>query len=180
MMANSERIRTLALSLPSTYEDSPWGFPVFKAGDNKLFAMMTDHDGECELTVKLTDDERDIAMQLPHVRGELRRTLRLGDRARFGRRIAAIGARVVARELLAESAETPPRCCVRRMTIRRLAPGDESVLATLATYRPLDDGDARALLADDDTIQLVAFDGRSVGGRDEGDNVVWEFDYTAP
>ena len=68
MMSNSQRIRALALSLPSTYEDSPWGFPVFKVGDNKLFAMMTDHDGQCELTVKLSDDERDVAMQLPHVR----------------------------------------------------------------------------------------------------------------
>jgi predicted DNA-binding protein (MmcQ/YjbR family) len=68
MMSNSDRIRALALSLPSTYEDSPWGFPVFKVGDNKLFAMMTDHDGECELTVKLMDDEREVALQLPHVR----------------------------------------------------------------------------------------------------------------
>ena len=68
MMSNSDRIRTLALSLPSTYEDTPWGFPVFKVADNKLFAMMTDHDGECELTVKLTDDEREVALQLPHVR----------------------------------------------------------------------------------------------------------------
>jgi predicted DNA-binding protein (MmcQ/YjbR family) len=69
MMSNSDRIRALALSLPSTYEDSPWGFPVFKVGDNKLFAMMmTDHEGECELTVKLTNDEREVALQLPHVR----------------------------------------------------------------------------------------------------------------
>jgi predicted DNA-binding protein (MmcQ/YjbR family) len=66
--SHSHRIRALALSLPSTYEDSPWGFPVFKVGGNKLFAMMTYHDGECELTVKLTDEERDVAMQLPYVR----------------------------------------------------------------------------------------------------------------
>jgi predicted DNA-binding protein (MmcQ/YjbR family) len=68
MMSNPDRIRALALSLPSTYEDSPWGFPVFKVGDNKLFAMMPDRDGECELTIKLTDDERDVALQLPYVR----------------------------------------------------------------------------------------------------------------
>jgi predicted DNA-binding protein (MmcQ/YjbR family) len=68
MMSNADGIRALALSLPSTYEDAPWGFPVFKVGNNKLFAMMTDHDCECELTVKLTDDERDIALQLPDVR----------------------------------------------------------------------------------------------------------------
>ena len=68
MTSYSDRIRALALSLPATYEDSPWGFPVFKVADNKLFAMMTHHDDECELTVKLTDDERDVALQLPHVR----------------------------------------------------------------------------------------------------------------
>jgi hypothetical protein len=32
----ADRIRELALSLPKTYEDRPWGFPVFKVGDNKL------------------------------------------------------------------------------------------------------------------------------------------------
>ena len=68
MSSHSHRIRALALSLPSTYEDSPWGFPVFKVGGNKLFAMMTYHDGECELTVKLTDEEREVAMQLAYVR----------------------------------------------------------------------------------------------------------------
>jgi predicted DNA-binding protein (MmcQ/YjbR family) len=64
----SNRIRALALSLPATYEDAPWGFPVFKVADNKLFAMMTDRDDECEVTVKVTDEERDVALQLPHVR----------------------------------------------------------------------------------------------------------------
>ena len=32
-----QTIRGLALSLPETYEDRPWGFPVFKVADNKLF-----------------------------------------------------------------------------------------------------------------------------------------------
>jgi predicted DNA-binding protein (MmcQ/YjbR family) len=64
----ADRIRELALSLPATYEDAPWGFPVFKVGDNKLFAMMTHHEGACELTVKLTPEEREVAMHLPHVR----------------------------------------------------------------------------------------------------------------
>src|SRR5205823_6839818 len=68
MTTSADRIRALALSLPSTYEDSPWGFPAFKVGDNKLFAMMTHHDDECELTVKLTDEERDVAMRLSYVR----------------------------------------------------------------------------------------------------------------
>jgi predicted DNA-binding protein (MmcQ/YjbR family) len=62
----ADRIRTLALSLPRAYEDRPWGFPVFKVGDNKLFALMSD-DG-CELTVKLTPEEREIALLLPWVR----------------------------------------------------------------------------------------------------------------
>ena len=70
MTTSADRIRALALSLPSTYEDSPWGFPVFKVGDNKLFAMMTypDDKCECELTVKLTPEEREIALMLPYVR----------------------------------------------------------------------------------------------------------------
>jgi len=70
MTSYSYRIRALALSFPATYEDSPWGFPVFKVGDNKLFAMMTHRDDkcECELTVKLTADEQDVAMLLPYVR----------------------------------------------------------------------------------------------------------------
>jgi predicted DNA-binding protein (MmcQ/YjbR family) len=62
----ADQIRTLALSLPQTYEDRPWGFPVFKVGDNKLFAWMAE-DGS-ELTVKLTREEREIAQLLPWVR----------------------------------------------------------------------------------------------------------------
>lgn len=50
---------------------------MFKVGGNKLFAMMTHHDDECELTVKLTDDEREVAMRLPYVRRELRREVRV-------------------------------------------------------------------------------------------------------
>jgi hypothetical protein len=42
MMSNSDRIRALALSLPSTFEDSPWGFPVFKVGDQQ--AVRDDDD----------------------------------------------------------------------------------------------------------------------------------------
>jgi predicted DNA-binding protein (MmcQ/YjbR family) len=70
MKSASDRIRALALSFPSSYEDSPWGFPVFKVGDNKLFAMMTHPDSkcECELTIKLTSEEREIALMHPFVR----------------------------------------------------------------------------------------------------------------
>ena len=60
-------IRELALSFPETYEDSPWGHPVFKVGDNKMFAAMSDGDDPVSLTVKLTPDEREIALHFPYV-----------------------------------------------------------------------------------------------------------------
>jgi predicted DNA-binding protein (MmcQ/YjbR family) len=64
----AERIRSLALSFPETYEDRPWGHPVFKVADNRMFAGMS-NDGEepLRLTVKLTRDERELALQLPYV-----------------------------------------------------------------------------------------------------------------
>jgi predicted DNA-binding protein (MmcQ/YjbR family) len=63
----AERIRALALSLPEAYEDSPWGFPVFKVGANRMFAWL--HEGDpVEVTVKLTREERDIVELLPYVR----------------------------------------------------------------------------------------------------------------
>jgi predicted DNA-binding protein (MmcQ/YjbR family) len=63
----ARRIRTLALGLPEAYEDSPWGHPVFKVADNRMFAAMSEHDGALRLTVKLTAEEREIAMLLPFV-----------------------------------------------------------------------------------------------------------------
>ena len=63
-----QRIRDLALSLPETYEDAPWGHPVFKVGDNnKMFAAMSDGEVSVALTVKLTPEEREIALHFPHV-----------------------------------------------------------------------------------------------------------------
>jgi predicted DNA-binding protein (MmcQ/YjbR family) len=64
----AERIRGLALSLPETYEDEPWGFPAFKVGSNKLFAWMREEDGALRVTLKLTAEEREIAHLLPYVR----------------------------------------------------------------------------------------------------------------
>ena len=61
----AETIRELALSLPEAYEDAPWGFPVFKVGDNKLFALLTVPN---ELTLKLGSEEREIAYLHPWVR----------------------------------------------------------------------------------------------------------------
>jgi predicted DNA-binding protein (MmcQ/YjbR family) len=66
-MSYGQRIRKLALSFPETYEDSPWGHPVFKVGDNKMFAGMSDGDDPVTLTVKLTPEEREIALQFPNV-----------------------------------------------------------------------------------------------------------------
>ena len=65
--ACAERIRELALSLPETYEDAPWGFPVFKLRGNKMFGWMIVRETEVEVTVKLTREEREIAQLLPYV-----------------------------------------------------------------------------------------------------------------
>ena len=62
------RVRELALSLPETYEDEPWGHPVFKVGENKMFASMSVGDDCVSLTVKLTAEEREVAYLLPYVR----------------------------------------------------------------------------------------------------------------
>ena len=66
--ALADRIRELALSLPETYEDEPWGHPVFKVGANRMFAAMSLDESAVELTVKLTAEEREIAHLLPFVR----------------------------------------------------------------------------------------------------------------
>jgi predicted DNA-binding protein (MmcQ/YjbR family) len=68
VVSYAERIRALALSLPETYEDEPWGHPVFKVGANRMFASMSLGDGAVHLTVKLTPEEREIAQLLPYVR----------------------------------------------------------------------------------------------------------------
>jgi predicted DNA-binding protein (MmcQ/YjbR family) len=66
--ALAARVRDLALSFPETYEDSPWGHPAFKVADNKLFATMSVSDDAVAVTVKLTQEEREIAFLLPYVR----------------------------------------------------------------------------------------------------------------
>jgi predicted DNA-binding protein (MmcQ/YjbR family) len=63
----AERLRETALSLPETYEDEPWGHPVFKVADNRMFASMSVGDDAILLTVKLTAEEREIAYLLPFV-----------------------------------------------------------------------------------------------------------------
>jgi predicted DNA-binding protein (MmcQ/YjbR family) len=64
----AERIRAVALSLPQTYEDEPWGHPVFKVAENRMFAGMSIDSEVVHLTVKLTPEEREIAQLLPYVR----------------------------------------------------------------------------------------------------------------
>jgi predicted DNA-binding protein (MmcQ/YjbR family) len=63
----AEELRRLALSLPETYEDEPWGHPVFKVAENRMFAAMSVGDGAVRLTVKLTPEEREMAQLLPYV-----------------------------------------------------------------------------------------------------------------
>jgi predicted DNA-binding protein (MmcQ/YjbR family) len=65
----AERLRQLALSLPETYEDEPWGAetPVFKVAENTMFALMSVAEQCVRLTVKLTPEEREIAHLLPYV-----------------------------------------------------------------------------------------------------------------
>ena len=64
----ADALRALALSFPETYEDSPWGHPAFKVADNKLFATMSVSEDAVTVTVKLTQEEREIAFLLPYVR----------------------------------------------------------------------------------------------------------------
>jgi predicted DNA-binding protein (MmcQ/YjbR family) len=64
----ANEIRSLALSFPEAYEDEPWGHPVFKVGDNRMFASMSEEDGVLHLTVKLTPEEREMAQLQPYVR----------------------------------------------------------------------------------------------------------------
>ncbi len=63
----AEAIRREALSFPETYEDSPWGHPVFKVAPNKMFASIG-NEQPAQLTVKLTSEEREVALSQPHVR----------------------------------------------------------------------------------------------------------------
>ncbi len=68
VLALADRVREVALSLPESYEDEPWGHPVFKVADNRMFAAMTVGERAVRVTVKLTAEEREIAYLLPFVR----------------------------------------------------------------------------------------------------------------
>src|SRR5215210_1544738 len=90
----ADRIRELALSLPQTYEDEPWGHPVFKVGDNRMFASMSESGDAVSLTVKLTPEEREIAQLLPYV-----------SRARYVGRYGWVTAQVTDEESLDSALE---------------------------------------------------------------------------
>jgi predicted DNA-binding protein (MmcQ/YjbR family) len=61
-------VRALALSFPEAYEDAPWGFPVFKVADNRMFALLREDVPVAEVTLKLGVEEREIALLHPWVR----------------------------------------------------------------------------------------------------------------
>ena len=65
--ALADRVRELALSFPEAYEDEPWGHPVFKVAENRMFASMSVEKDCVSLTVKLTAEEREIAYLMPFV-----------------------------------------------------------------------------------------------------------------
>jgi predicted DNA-binding protein (MmcQ/YjbR family) len=64
----AKTIRSLALSFPESYEDAPWGFPVFKVADNRMFAWLQEDQPVAEVTLKLGAEEREIALLHPWVR----------------------------------------------------------------------------------------------------------------
>ena len=92
--AFATRIRSVALSFPETYEDEPWGHPVFKVADNRMFATMSEADGTLRVTLKLTAEEREIARLLPFV-----------SRARYVGRYGWITAEVADEEALEATLE---------------------------------------------------------------------------
>jgi predicted DNA-binding protein (MmcQ/YjbR family) len=63
----ADELRSLALSFPEAYEDEPWGHPVFKVADNRMFASMNEENGVVHLTIKLTPEEREMAQLHPYV-----------------------------------------------------------------------------------------------------------------
>jgi len=88
------RVREVALSFPEAYEDAPWGFPVFKVRDKRMFAWMIVREEAVEVTVKLTREEREIAHLLPYV-----------GRARYVGRYGWISAQVTDEESLESALE---------------------------------------------------------------------------
>jgi predicted DNA-binding protein (MmcQ/YjbR family) len=64
----ADAVRGLALSFPESYEDAPWGHPVFKVAHNRMFAGMSLQPDAVLVTAKLTPEEREVAELLPFAR----------------------------------------------------------------------------------------------------------------
>jgi predicted DNA-binding protein (MmcQ/YjbR family) len=64
----ADAVRALALSFPEAYEDAPWGHPVFKVADNRMFAGMSAGPDGVLVTAKLAPEEREVAELLPYAR----------------------------------------------------------------------------------------------------------------
>ncbi len=110
-MSESSAIREFALAFPKAFEDHPFGpdTHVFKVGGKSMFVILSDGP-PVKVTVKLTKEERQVALEMPYVR-EARYVGRYGwitavDR---GRTCPRRHARVDPRELLAEGAGRHPR-----------------------------------------------------------------------
>jgi predicted DNA-binding protein (MmcQ/YjbR family) len=65
-VTHAAAVRALALSLPLAYEDHPFGpaSHVFKVPENRMFAVLADGP-PVTVTVKLTREEREVALELP-------------------------------------------------------------------------------------------------------------------
>jgi predicted DNA-binding protein (MmcQ/YjbR family) len=66
---HADRIRRLALSFPQTREDHPFGpdTHVFKVGGGSRMFVMMGHGPPVRVSLKLTREEREIALRLPYV-----------------------------------------------------------------------------------------------------------------
>jgi predicted DNA-binding protein (MmcQ/YjbR family) len=67
-VTDSSAIRKFALAFPKAFEDHPFGpeSHVFKVGGKSMFVIM--HDGPpVTATLKLTKEERQVALEMPYV-----------------------------------------------------------------------------------------------------------------
>ena len=111
----AKTIRELALSLPESYEDAPWGFPVFKVADNRMFALADRERSRRADGQALRGGARD---RVPAPLGSPReppRPLRLDHRDDRGCRRARDRARMAARVVLPEGAREAARRGFRRV-----------------------------------------------------------------
>ena len=68
-MSESSAIREFALAFPKAFEDHPFGpdTHVFKVGGKSMFVILSDGP-PVKVTVKLTKEERQVALEMPYVR----------------------------------------------------------------------------------------------------------------